>query len=97
MARIRLLDCTLRDGAQANQACFGEEVISDIVYNLTRANVEIIECGFIKECEFDKDKTYFPQPSCIKKYLPQDKGSSKYAALMDIGGCGMLKQRHTDL
>ena len=36
----------IEDGAQANEARFGEQAVSDIVGNLTKAGVDIIECGF---------------------------------------------------
>lgn len=54
MKSIQILDCTLRDGAQANEARFGEQAIRDIIHNLTDAGIEIIECGFLKECEFEQ-------------------------------------------
>ena len=85
MKTLQVLDCTLRDGAQANEANFGKEAIKDIVCNLTEAGLDIIECGFLKNCDYEEGKTYFPQPSYAKPYIPDSKGGSMYAALMDFG------------
>ena len=51
MNHLQILDCTLRDGAQVNKAKFGEKAIKEIVENLTHAGLDIIECGFLKNCE----------------------------------------------
>lgn len=79
---INLLDCTLRDGAQVNEARFGEKAINDIVDGLTTANIEIIECGFLKNIEYEEGRTYFPQPSYLEKYIHKKDGTV-YAALLD--------------
>ena len=73
MKSLQILDCTLRDGAQANEGRFGEQAIRDIIQNLTEAGIEIIECGFLKDCEFESGRTYFPQPSFAVPYIPEKK------------------------
>lgn len=85
MKTLQVLDCTLRDGAQANEARFGEQVVSDIVGNLTKAGVDIIECGFLKECTFEAGRTYYPQPSFMQPYIQNKNPEVMYAALMDYG------------
>lgn len=84
MKSIQILDCTLRDGAQVNEARFGEQAIKDITRNLTKSGVDIIECGFLKNCEFEVGRTYYPQPSFAVPYIPEKKDAI-YAALMDYG------------
>lgn len=85
MKSLQLLDCTLRDGAQANEARFGEQAVKDITENLTKAGVDIIECGFLKECEFEQGRTYYPQPGYALPYIPEKRDGVLYAALMDFG------------
>ena len=46
MNRIRILDCTLRDGGYINDFRFGNTIIKDIVSKLAKASIDIIECGF---------------------------------------------------
>ena len=48
MHRINILDCTLRDGGYINDFNFGENVLRDIVNKLSKASIDIIECGFLK-------------------------------------------------
>ena len=47
MNRIRLLDCTLRDGGHLNEGQFGEHVIRYVIRKLADAGVDIIEAGFL--------------------------------------------------
>ena len=49
MARIKVLDCTLRDGGYCNAWHFGEKNIRRISSGLVDAGVEIIELGFDEE------------------------------------------------
>ena len=85
MRNIKILDCTLRDGAQANKARFGKNVIRNIIDNLSQANIDIIECGFVKECDYDEECSYFPQPSLARTFLTEKRPDIMYAALMDYG------------
>lgn len=57
---IRILDCTLRDGGYVNNWCFGKENIKNILSNLNEANIDIIECGYIKEnSDYDSNSTVY--------------------------------------
>lgn len=47
MGRIRVLDCTLRDGGYINNWEFGEESIKFVLDSLDKSGVEIIEVGFL--------------------------------------------------
>ena len=47
MNDIVLLDCTLRDGGYVNDWCWGENCISDIVGDILKANIDIMEIGFL--------------------------------------------------
>ena len=84
MKKIEILDCTLRDGAQVNSARFGVNAVKDIIQNLTDAKIDIVECGFLKDINFEEGRTYYPQPSFSKKYIPINRQNSKYAALVDF-------------
>lgn len=43
---VRLLDCTLRDGAHLNKGYFGRKTIEETIIDLVEAKVDIIEVGF---------------------------------------------------
>lgn len=85
MNNVQILDCTLRDGAQVNEARFGIEAATDIAKNLTKAKIDIIECGFLKNIEFEAGRTYYPQPSLARPFLPDNRDESRYSALLDFG------------
>ena len=48
MHTIKMLDCTLRDGAYITDSYFGEAAISGIISKMQDARVDIIECGWLK-------------------------------------------------
>ena len=85
MARdIKLLDCTLRDGAHLNGGHFGRKVIEETIRNLVQANVDIIEVGFFDNQEHDENSSYFSSIADVKKILPKNRGSSKFALMADF-------------
>lgn len=56
---VKILDCTLRDGGHLNNCNFGYKNIRKIIKNLLQANTDIIEIGFLEDCNYDKNKTKF--------------------------------------
>ncbi|MFR2154146.1 MAG: hypothetical protein ACLS48_05230 [[Eubacterium] siraeum] len=52
MKRIRILDCTLRDGGYINNWKFGYENIKDTVRRLIQAGIDIIEAGYLSSGRF---------------------------------------------
>lgn len=61
MRKIELLDCTLRDGGYVNNNTFGYSNIKEIIKYLEKANIDLIECGYLKDTqeEYDQDVTEF--------------------------------------
>ena len=55
MNRLNILDCTLRDGGYINEFHFGEQAMKNVIEKLSKAAIDIIECGFMKSGAFDKD------------------------------------------
>ena len=53
---IKILDCTLRDGGYLNNWEFNYKNIQSILANLHQSDIDFIECGFLKECDFDFNK-----------------------------------------
>ena len=54
---VELLDCTLRDGTYVNDAFFGFDTVKNIIKDLSESNIDVIECGWLKNVLFEKDKT----------------------------------------
>lgn len=81
---IKLIDCTLRDGAHLNKGFFGSKTIKETIYNLVEAKVDIIEVGFFANGEYDDDHTYFSSINDVKKMLPKNTGMSKFSLMADF-------------
>lgn len=81
---IQLLDCTLRDGAHLNKGYFGKRTIEETLIDLVEARVDIIEVGFFDNGTHDDDQSYFSSIEEVKRILPKDKGTSKFALMADF-------------
>lgn len=84
MDRIRLLDCTLRDGGYINDWKFGEEPIHDMIDKLEKTNVDILEIGFIKDEPYQRDRTVFNDMGQIETMISPKKPSLQYAAMIEV-------------
>jgi len=82
-SQIQLLDCTLRDGAYIVDSIFGEPAIKGIIKKLDDANVDIIECGWLKNKKHEAGSTFFHMPTDIKRYLGGKKPDKVLVAMID--------------
>lgn len=81
--KIELLDCTLRDGAYIVNAKFGTPAIKGIIKKTQDANVDIIECGWLKNEPHEEGTTFFHIPDDLKQYLLKKNERSIYAVMID--------------
>lgn len=79
----QLLDCTLRDGAYIVDAQFGTAAIKGIIHKLEQANVEIIECGWLKNSEHQQGTSYYHVPDDLRQYLSVKKADTIYTVMID--------------
>lgn len=82
--KIKLLDCTLRDGAHLNKGQFGKRVITETIAGLVQAKLDIIEIGFFNNEPNDENTSYYNSIAAAKKVLPADKGSSRFSMMADF-------------
>lgn len=80
---IKILDCTLRDGAYVVDAKFGEQRIFDIITTLENAKIDIIECGWLRNCRHEKDSVLYNIPDDAKNYIKAAK--STFSMMFDYG------------
>lgn len=59
---VKLLDCTLRDGAYIVNSQFGTPAIRGIVNKLQDAGVNIIECGWLKNDPHKEGTSFYHVP-----------------------------------
>ncbi len=81
--KIQLLDCTLRDGAYVVNAKFGEPAMRGIIKKMQDANIDIVECGWLKDEPHEKGTTYFHVPSDLENYLIEKKANTTYVVMID--------------
>ena len=89
MGKIRLLDCTLRDGGYLNDWNFGKDNISYIFRRLVHSNVDVIEVGFLDDRRsFDPNRTINPDTESYNKIFGKfDHGNAMVVGMIDFGTC----------
>lgn len=80
---IKLLDCTLRDGGYVNHWDFGHGAIKDMITHIEKTDVDIFELGFLKNEEYDRNRTIFNSMDQIEALIPKKKPGMTYAAMME--------------
>lgn len=79
---LKLLDCTLRDGGYVNDWKWGFQIAKNIILSLTRANVDVVEVGFLRNVDvYDPDITVCNHIEELNKLLPDEKGNTMYSAM----------------
>ena len=75
-----------RDGGYCNQWRFGFENARRITEGLTEAGIELVECGFItNQVTYDSDLTRFPSVEDAAKIIPENRGGTVFAAMINYG------------
>lgn len=79
---LKLLDCTLRDGGYVNDWKFGFNSARDIINHLTKANIDVIEVGFLRNIEeYDPDVTVCNHIEELNRLLPDNPVNTMYSAM----------------
>lgn len=80
--KIKLLDCTLRDGGYINDWKWGFRRARDIIQLLVHSNVDIVEVGFLRNVDqYDPDISVCNTIEELNKLLPADKGKTMFSAM----------------
>lgn len=80
---MELLDCTLRDGAYIVDAKFGTPAIKGIIKKMQDANIDIIECGWLKNAPHEEGTTFYHVPADLNNYLLKRSERAIYVAMID--------------
>lgn len=79
---LMLLDCTLRDGGYVNDWKFGFNSARNIINQLTKANVDVVEVGFLRNVDgYNPDVTVCNRIEELNKLLPENTGNTIYSAM----------------
>lgn len=86
MKNIKILDCTLRDGGRIIDCAFPDSYIRGITQGLMRANVDVVEMGFLRSgIEYKGNSTFFTEVEQFARFIPQNRGNTMYVAFCDYG------------
>ncbi len=77
--KVKLLDCTLRDGGHINKSLFGKKVIDGIVNKMYHSNVDYLEVGFLRTDidSFSPDVAIFSSIADAESKIPNFNGTTK--------------------
>lgn len=84
MNHVKLLDCTLRDGAYLINKKFGDTTIHGMIEGLMDAHVDVIEIGFLQKEGFGDGKTVFKNAADAKRFIPSGKKGCMFTVLADF-------------
>jgi len=87
MKKIKLLDCTLRDGGFVNEWDFGQKSVLNIFSRLNAGGIDIIELGFINNTySFDIGRTIMPHTKYLKEIFKlKPNPGTKLVAMVIMG------------
>lgn len=86
MSKIQILDCTLRDGGYINDFQFGNRSIKKIIKQLQNAHIDIVECGFLEDGDYEPDCSVFTSVEQIREVLPSNRTErTMYVAMACYG------------
>lgn len=85
MTNLQILDCTLRDGGYVNDFAFGKRAILKIIHQLTSAGIDVVECGFLEDGEYDDNSSVFNKVEQITPFIPEERGQTIYVAMACYG------------
>ncbi len=91
---IKLLDCTLRDGGYVNNWEFGKDNIAKIISELTHSGINFVECGFLKDINYNNNFSLFSNILQLKEFLISSK--TKYTLMINYGEYSLDKIPNSD-
>lgn len=84
MSKVKILDCTLRDGGYINDWIFGQAAIKDILDNNTKLGVDIIETGYLRDVQDDINSTIYSSPVQFERIVKQKSPDIIYAVMIEM-------------
>lgn len=85
MSELKILDCTLRDGGYVNDFHFGRYAIGKIISQLTESGIDVVECGFLENGDYNADESIFQTVEQISRFIPANRKHTMYVAMACYG------------
>ena len=84
--KIKILDCTLRDGGYINNWDFSSKEMYSILKALENSNIDIIECGYLNTQKGkSKNSTLFDSLNTIDLSLSKIETNAKKVVMINLG------------
>ncbi|MBK1811312.1 hypothetical protein JHL18_11810 [Clostridium sp. YIM B02505] len=83
MKHVRILDCTLRDGAYLVDKYFGESAIQGIINGLVNCQIDIVEIGFLQNEGGGTGYTVFANAKEAMRFIPKERLNTEFTVLAD--------------
>ena len=84
MKRIKLLDCTLRDGGYINDWKFGKGNIVYTIRELEKSKTDVLDLGFIRNEPLDENRTVYNSIESLSSLISRKKPGITYAAMAEV-------------
>lgn len=95
MSKIKVLDCTLRDGGYCNGWNFGFDNTKQIIAGLVESGVEIIECGFLtNRVIYNTGITKFTKLGQLKNVVSANHNEQMYVCMVNYGEYNVAELPH---
>ena len=96
--KIKVLDCTIRDGGLINNHDFGHKFVRSVYKALSEAGVDYMEIGYKNSKKLFPEKDFGTWKFCddddIKKVVDGIESQTKVSVMVDVG---RVLSRHTAL
>lgn len=84
MSKIKVLDCTLRDGGYVNNWEFGRDHIHSVRQKLEQAGADIIELGFMRDEAYHADRAVYNSIDQLLPIIGKKQEGTIYSALIEM-------------
>ncbi|WP_044292848.1 hypothetical protein [Robinsoniella peoriensis] len=84
MKKIKILDCTLRDGGYVNNWEFGYNNICNIRNKLEITGADILELGFMRDEPYQKHRAIYNSIEQVTDIIKEKKEGTIYSALIEM-------------
>ena len=86
MNKIKILDCTLRDGGIVTNFYFGKNIIQSIINGLCSAGIDYIELGYLEsEIHRTEDYVIYNHIEEMENIIPKNRNGIHFVAMCDVG------------
>lgn len=79
-----MLDCTLRDGGHVVKFDFGRNMMESMLTNLKRAEIDYVEAGFLKDCEYSENLALYNNVREFERFLSTESSPSNYVLMVQV-------------